>query len=170
MPAQQFPATVNRELGHNHDAHIFGADASFTQQPQDRTERPPRGEDIIHHQDGRAFGNRVPVHLDPRLRVMIGCRRRDMRRGLDDGHGGRGQLAGLADQRQGHVDPRGQRRRIDEAAGLTARHHVDRGPPAGEVASQQGHAQAQPPPAAGRCRARGGTRCPGAESPGPGAP
>ena len=28
--AQQFPATVNRELGHDHDADILGADASFT--------------------------------------------------------------------------------------------------------------------------------------------
>jgi hypothetical protein len=28
-PAQQFPATVNRELGHGHDADILGADASF---------------------------------------------------------------------------------------------------------------------------------------------
>lgn len=27
--AQQFPATVNRELGHDHDADILGADASF---------------------------------------------------------------------------------------------------------------------------------------------
>ena len=35
MPAQQFPATVNRALGHNHNAHICKADASLTQQPQD---------------------------------------------------------------------------------------------------------------------------------------
>jgi hypothetical protein len=27
--AQQFPATVNRELGHGYNADIFGADASF---------------------------------------------------------------------------------------------------------------------------------------------
>ena len=27
--AQQFPAMVNRELGHNHDADILSADASF---------------------------------------------------------------------------------------------------------------------------------------------
>ena len=49
MPAQKFPAIVNRELGHDHDAHIFGAGASLTHQSQDCTERPPRGEDIIHH-------------------------------------------------------------------------------------------------------------------------
>lgn len=30
MSAQQLPATMNRELGYNHDAHILSTNANFT--------------------------------------------------------------------------------------------------------------------------------------------
>src|SRR5277367_541585 len=67
-----------------------------------------------------------------------------MRRGLDDGNGGWGELAGFANQYQGHIDPRGQRRRIDKAAGLATHHRIDFGPVTGEVGLQQRRAQGQP--------------------------
>ncbi len=37
--AQQFPATVNRELGHNHNTDVLGGDAGFAKQLQHRTKR-----------------------------------------------------------------------------------------------------------------------------------
>jgi len=67
-----------------------------------------------------------------------------MRRGLDKRDGGWGELASFANQRQGHIDPRGQRRRIDKAAGLATRHRIDFGLVTGEVGLQQRRAQGQP--------------------------
>ncbi len=67
-----------------------------------------------------------------------------MRRGLDNRNGGWGELASFANQHQGHIDPRGQRRRIDKAAGLATRHRIDFGPVTGEVGLQQRRAQGQP--------------------------
>ena len=55
-----------------------------------------------------------------------------------------GELAGFTNQHQRHIDPRGQRRRIDKAAGLATRHRIDFGPVTGEVSLQERRAQGQP--------------------------
>src|SRR5205809_530750 len=65
-----------------------------------------------------------------------GCQRRDMRYGLDNRNGGWGELASFANQHQGHINPRGQRRRIDKAAGLATRHRINFGPVTREVGLQ----------------------------------